>query len=189
MLSCGSPAPAPPACPAEMAPVSLQGHQLCIDRYEASWHTAGARESGIVSVPGAVPITGLSWLEARDLCSAAGKQLCTVAEWQAACQAAGSPTRADCATVDAEGRPRLEGMQPTGSLPACSTAQGVHDLLGNAWEWADPESHRMNDTPAAAKLGGAWYTGFDAARCDATNWGQHPPTFEGTIGFRCCRDL
>ncbi len=47
---------------------------FCVDRYE--WP----------NVPGEVPATRMSWVEARSNCQAIGKRLCTDQEWTFACE-------------------------------------------------------------------------------------------------------
>lgn len=86
-----------------------------------------------VSIPGVLPTTCTSWFQAEQACRLSGKRLLTNQEWQAA--AAGTPDPSfldDLKTTCAVASPF--GVL-TGSRTACRSAWGVHDMVGNAWEW------------------------------------------------------
>lgn len=140
---------------------------------------------------GVIPTVQLSWYQAYGACLATGKHLCTVTEWQKACGDGELPwgdTPAPeevCAVPAPDGTTEWTELQPTGSLPECRSPAGVFDQIGNAWEWADPES-ATDGVPAAAKMGGAFYAGMGNAGCQIPPFLDHPPEFAGTIAARCC---
>lgn len=211
---------------------------FCIDAWEARvtggrgspdqgkiWpdtDTTGSANTG----PGVVPATGITWYQAAGACTRAGKHLCTVAEWTDACDGAIGPGGSTfpwgetpdpverCVTQTAGGPARVREVQLTGSMPDCHGPLGVHDLIGNAWEWADAQVQRPDGSPVAAKVGAAFYSGRppltgggapssggptppatvspdqirgDHGRCAADPALEHPPAFSGSIGFRCCQ--
>ena len=208
-------------CPAGMVPIlNAAAPVYCIDAYEerASGEPgrvdqgAGWPDGSTLAVPlseaGAEPTVGFSWYQAASACRNAGKHLCTVAEWEDACDGRLGPGGRDfpwggypdpaarCFTQATSGEARVHRAQPSGSAPDCRNEAGVFDQIGNVWEWADPGVVRPDGTPVTAKLGGAYYSGRspglpkgapDAARCDAELALEHPPTFNGSIGFRCCQ--
>ncbi len=143
--------------------------------------------------PGELPTLHVSWYQADAACRNAGKHLCTVEEWVTACSTSGSiypwgdagDATTRCALVEEDGTAHHDTLQPAGSLADCVSPEGVFDMIGNAWEWADPGGE-VNGRPATAKLGGAYYAGHGAGRCDATPFTDHLPDFEGTIAVRCC---
>lgn len=189
-------------------PGAVQVETFCIDTFEAKvegdlgdlgnldqgtdWPD-GSTTAVATSVQGVEPDVNLSWYQAVAVCENAGKHLCTVAEWQAACGANlypwgdAPPVDEVCAVPHEDGTTDWEWLVPTGSLPDCRSPAGVYDQLGNAWEWADPETTGDDGRPIAAKLGGAWYAGHGNALCPAAPVTEHPPDFEGTIAARCCR--
>ncbi len=143
--------------------------------------------------PGELPTLHVSWYQADAACRNAGKHLCTVDEWVTACSTAGTlypwgdtdDATTRCALVEENGTQAHDALQPAGSLSGCVSPEGVFDMIGNAWEWADPGAE-VNGRPATAKLGGAYYAGHGAGRCDAPSFGDHLADFEGTIAVRCC---
>ena len=131
--------------------------ELLVDRYEvtrALWRSVRAAStealpdlSGRLGVvwDGAslhLPATGMTHPEAAAFASARGMRLPTVGEWMFL--AAGSRAQffpygqnreiavANTAEIGL-GRPAAAGTFPGGRTPT-----GIHDLLGNVWEWTDP---------------------------------------------------
>lgn len=196
-----------PACPAGMALVTGGDGPFCIHRYEAYfWGDPGHADQGtafpdgstkgiVVAERGRVPTTSISWYQAQAACAQAGHHLCTSEEWTAAC--AGSPARAfptpdgayhPGACALGEGQARAQTLPlPAGARPDCHTPEGVYDLLGNVWEWTDPEKRDAAGRPVTEKRGAARYT-MDATPCGFVARGDHPPTFKGSVGFRCCAE-
>ncbi len=162
------------SCPAEMA--ALPGSAACIDRFEAS-RGDGDRAQSLRGMP---PWSDVTAAAAASACAAAGKRLCTDAEWRSACR--GTCGRAfpygeaydarACGGVDgADGRTTL----PTGSLQGCEGGvPGVFDLSGNVAEWL----------ASGSLAGGSSADGPAALGCDARSPAPAPgaPT-----GFRCCK--
>lgn len=116
-------------------------YALCMDTYEAS--PAGscpyltvsgdsASDSNVesaacapVSEPAREPWRFVSYTEATQLCARVGKRLPTTDEWYRV--AIGQAETATC-VLDAA------APSPTGSV-GCVSPLGVHDLVGNVWEW------------------------------------------------------
>lgn len=187
-------------CPVGAVPVG----DLCIDAWETTVtgdlgntdqgadFPDGSTTATSTAVPGVIPTIHVTWYQAYATCAASGRHLCTVDEWQAACGSStwpwgDSPNASEvCAVANADGTTKWTDTQPTGSLPSCVSPEGVYDQVGNAWEWADPGVTGDDGLPITAKLGGAWYAGAGDAACGIRAHDEHPPSFDGTIGFRCC---
>ncbi len=83
-------------CPAGMTPVDT----FCVDVFEASlelvgggtwspFHNPGSNAVRAVSIEGAIPQGYITGTQAAAACAAAGKRLCTDAEWLRACRGPG----------------------------------------------------------------------------------------------------
>jgi len=143
------------------------------------------------------PVVCVTWSEARQFCAARGMSLPTEAQWEYAARA-GIGGRYNRDAGENSGRcvvSRTSGPGRVGSCPANSG--GLHDMLGNAWEWVndlyDPAQYRMPDAgepagPAAGFYrvirGGGWYSSPEQATVSNRHW--FSPDFpEASIGFRC----
>ncbi len=178
--------------------VRILGHPGALD--QGPDHPDGSTRGPVLSAPGATPST-VSWYQAWAACDAVGHHLCTSQEWEDACDGQPGAGGRDFGTLDGQlvsgrcaaptpqdgARPKL---QLTGALTDCRTPDGVYDLTGNLWEWADPGQVDADGLPITDKRGGGYYTGH-ALKCrEGTRPGSsHPPGFRGSIGFRCCVGL
>ena len=169
--------------------------RFSIDAFEASLNQGVAE-----SVPGREPARSITWYEARDACQAAGKRLCSEAEWLTACTGA-VPIDEDrngvFSTDLIQGRQHVYGEhyrsgvcadsrkkadpRPliTGNHPECRTPEGVYDLEGVTKEW-------IGLTPDQAALKGGSYFSRESTRCAYHKDGEAPDTRDDSIGFRCC---
>lgn len=171
--------------------------RTCIDRYE--WpNRAGAR-----------PEVMMKFTEAEASCASVGKRLCSELEWELACegpdhrpwpygwsQRAGTcnsdrryrgydakKLESPDAAVRAQETARLWQGAPSGSFPACESAFGAFDLVGNVEEWV--VTSRPQWPHRSSLKGGFWSKPW--AGCRGTNE-RHAPGFRFyEIGFRCCR--
>ena len=107
--------------------------------------TTGDHKAG--SAPGKTPWVDISWTDSKAACTAAGKRLCTDAEWMAACNLQGQKYY-----LHGEGTGETYGCYTlcdgcdnddpsfndlTGSHPWCRSDTGVYDMVGNVMEWTD----------------------------------------------------
>lgn len=148
------------------------------------------------NVSGQLPRVNVTWNEAQQLCAERGQRLCTEAEWEAAC---GGPDLFDygygdefeagrCNTPQpgGSGWTRSGQAAPSGAYETCRTATGVHDMIGNVWEWTDG----WYDGQARWRpvRGGSWFHNVNFARTDGRYGRFLTPDYSlDLIGFRCCR--
>jgi protein-disulfide isomerase/peroxiredoxin len=177
--------------------VTLVGPEgpFTIDAFEASVEGGKA-----TSRAGVVPARNVSWYEASASCKAAGKRLCSEAEWLRACTGA--------VPIDEDGdgifsRDLLQGRQQsygehyrdgvcadsrkkdsglaliTGNHPDCVSPEGVYDLEGVTKEW-------IGISPDKAAVKGGSSKSGQAARCAFYKDSDAPDSRSDTTGFRCC---
>jgi formylglycine-generating enzyme required for sulfatase activity len=99
------------------------------------------------SLPNENPSRWITWFQAQEACGAAGKELCTNAQWQLAAFGTADPSATDPGD-DSERCNIWENSKPadslwgttnetilTGSASQCISRYGAYDMVGNLWEW------------------------------------------------------
>jgi len=151
------------------------------------------------------PVEGVSWFDAQEFCRRLSQRtgtghtytLPSESQWEYACRAGTTTPYAFGATLSQwQANIASSGTTEVGSFPA--NAWGLHDMLGNVWEWcADhwhpnylgaPDDGRSWINPAAdeheQKLlrGGSWY---DYPRCCRSAYRDHfdPDVVSGSVGI------
>lgn len=169
------------ACPGDMVLVEEVG--ACIDRYEASPAGTGFLAA---SLPGAMPWIYVTHDEAALACAAAGKRLCTVEEWVAACHGP-ARTRYPYADEYRRGACNLQDQGinapvPAGTFAGCEGGYpGLFDMTGNVEEWTATCSG-----DGGCKVWGGSFASVAPACSDdylslVAGWRSE------YLGFRCCR--
>jgi iron(II)-dependent oxidoreductase len=160
-------------------------------------------------VPGE-PVVHVCFFEAQAYAAWAGRRLPTEAEWEKAARfdpATGRSRRYPWGDDSPEARHANLGQRhlspaPVGAYPDGASPLGVHQLIGDVWEWTDSDFHGypgFTVFPYAEYsqvfFGGDYKVlrggsfGTDAAACRGTfrNW-DHPIRRQIFSGFRCARD-
>ncbi len=163
------------------------------------------------------PVVGVSWYEALAFARWVGKRLPNDAQWL---KVAGWPVSlvpAQAGTLRLakyrypwgdrfeEGRANLRPggsgqLVPVSEYAAGSSSQGVHQLLGNVWEWTSEELEHLPSEVAASRTlsragqmaaslkitrGGAYDTELDGQSSAELVHAKCPLTRAPNIGFRC----
>ena len=147
---------------------------------------------------GQLPKVDITWHQAETLCAVQGKRLCSEQEWQQACSGPENFVYSYADTFES-GRcntPRIAngiwlrgpGIAASGTYENCTNAFGVHDMIGNAWEWTSSWYSRPDLWRVVR--GGSYFQNVNLARADA-RYGQFlgPEYHLDLVGFRCCRSL
>ncbi|GAA1398788.1 ergothioneine biosynthesis protein EgtB [Catellatospora coxensis] len=178
----------------------------------AHWHGDGTytRFGRREPIVGDEPVVHVNWYEASAYAAWAGRRLPTEAEWEKAARfdpATGRSRRFPWGDEDPTPEHANLGQRhlspaPVGAYPAGASPAGVHQLIGDVWEWTGSpfggypgfrafpyreysevffgDDHRV-------LRGGSF--GTDAAACRGTfrNW-DYPIRRQIFSGFRCARD-
>ena len=155
----------------EKALASVEVGSFCIDIFEYP------------NKRGTSPTASVGFADAKRLCEAQSKRLCSEAEWEKSCKGPGgakwpygnSFDANTCNTEDDIGDSR--SLSPGGRFAKCRSGFGVADLSGNVAEWT---SDRMIK-------GGSFASGDYAVRCSARKNGASFAK-SSEVGFRCCSD-
>ena len=188
-----------------------------------SWHNPGFAQDDTH------PVLNVTWNDAMALTRWLSQQeghsyrLPTEAEWEYACRAGGTArygsaneprsllTIANTFDADAaqhwpawqpyalEGRDGYAFTAPVGRFQA--NAFGLHDMLGNAWEWVadwhdeayyarspatDPTG--PEDGSVRVRRGGSWHSWSLYARCSYRNWNSAQTRYT-LVGMRLLREV
>lgn len=199
-------------------------HEVCLDAFwlgryevqESEWQKVmGPRPQ---AGPPNAPVTGVTWEEAQAFArllnelsgGSAFFRLPTEAQWEHACRA-NAPALSvtlpeydeltDRAWFSSPLKPnsgdRLRAVQPVGRKAA--NAFGLHDMLGNVWEWAQddyrPDAYAQHSlfNPVVADAqktrvirGGGLRTDRRMIRCETRGWLPTQDT-QDTVGLRLVR--
>jgi iron(II)-dependent oxidoreductase len=156
------------------------------------------------------PVVHVCFHEAQAYARWAGKRLPTEAEWEKAARfdpATGRSRRYPWGDDEPTAQRANLGQRhltpaPVGAYPAGASPLGVHQLIGDVWEWTDTDFHgypgfaafpyreysEVFFGPRYKVLRGGSF-GTDAAACRGTfrNW-DYPIRRQIFSGFRCARD-
>ncbi len=127
-------------CGAHELPILFGSHSICMDVYEASptiscpaisiqsevdtQINVGTTVCQAQTMPGLEPWKYITYTQAQQLCARAGKRLPTNEEWYKVALG-----QSDTNTCFSNTTSALTGASN------CVTSTGIHDVVGNVWEW------------------------------------------------------
>jgi len=186
----------PPSCPEGMILISDSQFQFCIDQYEYP------------NIKGVLPPAAMDEYEAERLVEQSGKRLCTIDEWERACEGKhhyiysyGPVYRAGVCNDNKSGwvdphwglmfSPQWKSWalslykgEPSGNRPGCITDEGVVDMTGNVREWVQAPKSEYG----YVVMSGYWF-GTMAGPPTCTYQVHHARSFASyEFGVRACKD-
>ena len=151
------------------------------------------------------PVVGVNWYEANAYATWAGKRLPSSDEWQRsgtwALGNSGNSPESRYPWGDSFDPVRANiwssGMgdtSPVGSYSRGDTPNGINQLIGNVWEWANTQFYPKCEEGVSLKLtqlmaeirGGAYDTYFPTQASCQFRSGQPLLHRSANVGFRCC---
>ncbi len=168
------------ACSNDMVQVETIDGKYCIDKYEYP------------NKYGELPISNVSFIEAKNFCTKLNRKLCTKEQWELACTQSSShgltsiysygqtwlPSK--CNTKDDNlktGKPALSGKYND-----CKNEKGLYDMIGNLAEWVNLDNYNIG-----VVIGGSYITMGNIATCNFTQSYNLIKKYR-EIGFRCCKN-
>ena len=188
-------------------------HKVCLDAYwiarhevrRGDWRRVMATTAAVSLADDDKPMGGVSWDEAMRFIAQLNKhssgaesfRLPTEAEWERACRAGGNdPLSPEAALRSAWfGSPFRAPLAAAPTASLAPNAWGIHDMLGNLWEWVSDSyaadaytRHALfnphhEDSGNRVIRGGSYRSELGKMRCTAR--GDYPPGETlPQIGFR-----
>ena len=186
-------------------------HKVCLDGFymdiyevtQKKWDAVMKMNRSVFHHPDQ-PITHIKWREAKSYCHKVGKRLPTEAEWEYAARA-GSKTKFPWGDEIDDDYLWYAGNSPR-EIPQVGkkkpNAWGLHDMMGNVWEWtmdwfsytyykSSPAKNPKGPTRQSFRVirGASWMIDEQYNRVTTRHGGMSDPTLSYWVGVRCAKSL
>ena len=186
-------------------------HKVCLDGFymdtyevtQQKWDAVMKMNRSVFHHPDQ-PITHIKWREAKSYCHKVGKRLPTEAEWEYAARA-GSKTKFPWGDEIDDDYLWYAGNSPR-EIPQVGkkkpNAWGLHDMMGNVWEWtmdwfsytyykSSPAKNPKGPARQSFRVirGASWMIDEQYTRVTTRHGGMSDPTLSYWVGVRCAKSL
>ncbi len=193
-----------PAHEVHLGPFAIEATEVTFGQWRACMDASACAEPTGGIGADTLPVVGVTADQAVAYCAWLGRELPSEAQWERAARGTGKGLYpwgdADPSCAQAASRPCTGGVVTVATHPDGATDEGVHDLIGNVYEWVldwyDPYYYGTSpvDDPHGGDPGGMrvvrgtdqW---SDPGAMRATNrTAAIPDASSVVIGFRCAVD-
>ncbi|MGH7272502.1 MAG: formylglycine-generating enzyme family protein [Polyangiaceae bacterium] len=184
--------------------VTVGAYRACVDAGACTRPTRASATCTFDAGDPDLPVSCVTWDDARSYCAFAGKRLPSEAEWEYAARGMNAVpfpwgsrggvapcTNAVTLKSNRSGRSCAPHPARVGSHPGGASVFGVQDMSGNVEEWtADWYAEILGPSPrsgvAHVLRGGGWLSPPSQSRTTSRDWGSSLEA-GANVGFRCAR--